>query len=193
MNKRITRLLVFILIITAVLIALIFLITSAGQTNNNQDSLQFIRNQISPTTQILPTLSTTVTLRERIKIAYVIDGDTIIDTAGRKIRYIGINTPELGKDQQTDDCFAREAKEINTSLTSGQTAELEKDMSNTDKYGRLLRYVYIDGVFINDFLIRQGYARLDSVPPDTKFANDFKSAAAEAKINNRGLWKECGK
>lgn len=68
---------------------------------------------------------------------------------------------------------------------------MTRDVSNTDKYGRLLRYVYIGDVFINDYLVRQGYAHIDTYPPDVKYVEQFKEAEKEARENNRGLWKSC--
>jgi endonuclease YncB( thermonuclease family) len=149
-------------------------------------------NNISPTIQETNVTKLHSAPREKIKVTYVVDGDTIVLESGKKVRYIGIDTPEMGENGKPDDCFAQTAKSVNTSLVLNQVVELEKDTSDTDKYGRLLRYVYVDGVLINDFLVRQGYARLETVPPDTGFASELKSAEQEAKINKRGLWKECG-
>ena len=125
------------------------------------------------------------------KVTYVFDGDTIELSGGQRVRYIGINTPELGRSGSANQCFAAKSAEINKQLVLGQTVKMAKDTSETDKYGRLLRYIWVDDVFINDFLIRQGFARLETVPPDRKYASEFARAQAEAIQNKRGLWKEC--
>lgn len=136
-----------------------------------------------------PIITPTLTL-EKLKVKYVIDGDTIILSDNSKVRYIGINSPEMEKNGKVE-CFAENAKNFNRQLVENQTVSLEKDISNKDKYGRLLRYVYLDGTLINEILISQGFAKTDLVPPDTKYASIFKQAQQEARQDNRGLWKEC--
>ncbi|MCJ7740175.1 thermonuclease family protein, partial [Candidatus Microgenomates bacterium] len=69
--------------------------------------------------------------------------------------------------------------------------EMEKDKEDTDKYGRSLRYIYLDDIFINDFLLRQGYARVMTIPPDIKYSQEFQEAEKEAKDGKRGLWGKC--
>lgn len=126
-----------------------------------------------------------------VQVGRVLDGDTIELIDGRRVRYIGIDTPEIGDVRTTIKCFAQEAKEENVRLVEGKTVRLEKDISETDKYGRLLRYVYVGDVFINDYLVRQGFARIDTVPPDVKFQQQFLGAEREARESKRGLWSSC--
>lgn len=128
---------------------------------------------------------------EKAKVAFVYDGDTIQLTDGRKIRYIGINTPEVGSTKKPGECFSDEAQNINKQLIAGQTIEMAKDNLEIDKYGRLLRYVWIEDVFINDFMVRQGYAKIETIPPNTKYSGELKNAEKEAKENKRGLWGKC--
>jgi micrococcal nuclease len=133
---------------------------------------------------------------ENVAVDRVIDGDTIVLNDGRRVRYIGINTPELGSGDKKGQCFSLEAKAANEKLVMGKKIRLEKDMSGRDKYGRLLRYVYVedeDGqeVFVNDYLVSQGYAKFLSIPPDIKFEGKFVGSADEAKFQNRGLWAAC--
>lgn len=125
------------------------------------------------------------------QVGRVIDGDTIELIDGRRVRYIGIDTPEMGDPRKNVECFAKEAMEENKKLVERQTVRLEKDTSEMDKYGRLLRYVYVGDVFINDYLVRQGFARIDTVPPDVKFQQQFLEAQREAKGQGRGLWSQC--
>jgi len=104
---------------------------------------------------------------------------------GVRVRYIGIDAPEM------EECFSAEAKAENKNLVDGKTVRLEKDVSETDTYGRLLRYVYIENELVNDVLVRQGFARAEPVKPDTRYADQFWSAQQEARNNNRGLWGVC--
>lgn len=137
---------------------------------------------ISSTSQITP-----IPQMSFAKVIRVIDGDTIQLEGGDRVRYIGMNTPEL----ETNECFATEASEINKNLVLGKIIKLEKDISDTDKYGRLLRYVYVDNVFIDDYLVKNGDAKVMTIPPDTKYKDEFLQSQNYAKQNNLGLWGKC--
>ena len=128
---------------------------------------------------------------ETVKVVRVIDGDTIEIESGRKVRYIGINTPETHDPRKPVECFGKQAAAKNKELVEGKEVKLEKDVSETDRYSRLLRFVYIDGIFVNDYLVRQGYAQIDTVSPDVAYAEQFKTAEKEAREYNRGLWNSC--
>jgi micrococcal nuclease len=100
-------------------------------------------------------------------VTKIVDGDTVwvrIDGESYKVRYIGMNTPEIG------DAGADEATALNAELVSGKTVTLYKDTSETDKYGRLLRYVVADGMFVNAELVKQGVAEPGTCKPDTSCA-----------------------
>ena len=129
---------------------------------------------------------------EQVTVARVIDGDTIELVDGRHVRYIGINTPETVDPRRTMECFGREAAVKNKQLVDGKVVKIEKDISEYDSFGRLLRYVYVKDLFINDYLIRQGYARVSTYPPDVKFVDVFIASEREARQYARGLWNECG-
>lgn len=119
----------------------------------------------------------------------VIDGDTIELDSGQKVRYIGIDTPETVHPEKSVECFGKEASSKNKSLVEGKKVRLEKDVSETDKYGRLVRYIYLeDGTFINLFLVKEGYAKSYTYPPDVKYQNEIVKAEQEARENQRGLW-----
>lgn len=124
-------------------------------------------------------------------VSHVVDGDTIKISTGQTIRFIGIDTPELHHPKKSVQCFGKEAKDETTKLIFGKHVRLEKDVSEKDRYGRLLRYVYVDGKMINEVLVKQGYARINTFPPDVKYANLFLLAQKEAQNQNRGLWKSC--
>lgn len=133
--------------------------------------------------------------RTDIKVVKVLDGDTIVVEGNVKVRYIGINTPEIYKDstgQKTgEECFADKSFEENKRLVEGRSVRLEKDVSNTDKYGRLLRYVYVGDLFVNDHLISNGYAKIMTIKPDIKFSSLFKKSQNRAKTAGFGIWTEC--
>ncbi len=131
--------------------------------------------------------------QETFVITRVIDGDTIELENGQRVRYIGIDTPETVDPRRSVQCFGKEASEFNKKLVEGKLVRLEKDVSETDKFGRLLRYVYVNDLFINDYLVRQGYAHVSTFPPDVKYQQQFLEAEREARENNRGLWSGCDK
>jgi micrococcal nuclease len=119
------------------------------------------------------------------QVERVIDGDTIdvrIGDETYRVRYIGMDTPEVG------DPFAREATELNRELVQGQTATLVKDVSETDRYGRLLRYVFVGDTFVNYELVAQGLAMASTYPPDVACAQTFVEAQREAVAAGVGLW-----
>lgn len=128
---------------------------------------------------------------ELVKVTRVIDGDTIQIDTGRKVRLIGIDTPEAVDPRQPAQCFGKEASLKTTELLQGNFVLLEKDVSEVDRYGRLLRYVYKDGVFINQLLVSEGYAHASSYPPDIKYQDVLRLAEQDARANNRGLWGAC--
>ncbi len=129
--------------------------------------------------------------KQTIKVTKVIDGDTIEIEGGQKVRYIGIDTPETKHPTKGIQCFGKQASAKNKELVDGKEITMEKDVSETDRYGRLLRFVYVGGIFINDYLVREGYAHASTYPPDVKLAEQFELAEQEARENNRGLWNDC--
>ena len=117
------------------------------------------------------------------QVIEVVDGDTIkVLVAGQKLtlRYIGIDTPEMSA---ADGAAAREQ---NIALVSGRTVHLEQDVSATDPYGRLLRYVWVGDLLVKAELVRLGYARAVAYPPDTKNQAQFAALQAEAQAARRG-------
>jgi endonuclease YncB( thermonuclease family) len=129
-------------------------------------------------------------------VSRVIDGDTIELKNGEKVRYIGIDAPETKHPTKEIECYGVKASEKNQSLVEGKIVRLDKDVSQTDKFGRLLRYVYVmadDGVteiFVNDYLVREGFAVLSSYPPDVKYQDLFLLAQEQAREQKRGLWSD---
>lgn len=135
--------------------------------------------------------STAITREIATKVTYVFDGDTIELSDGTRVRYIGINTPEMGDDKTKKQCFADEATAANKTLVLGKTVKLVADTSDKDIYGRLLRYVYVDGEFINDYLVRLGYARAEPIKPDIYFAGQFLVSQEAAQKAGNGMWSAC--
>ncbi len=122
-----------------------------------------------------------------VAVVRVIDGDTIkVDIGGMlfSVRYIGINCPE------SDQPGGSEATEANRQLVEGQLVKLEKDVSDVDRYGRLLRYVYVGELFVNAELVALGYAQAATYPPDVAFADLFVDLEREAREGGRGLWAQ---
>jgi micrococcal nuclease len=127
-------------------------------------------------------------------VVRVIDGDTIaiaMDGVEYRVRYIGINTPETVDPRKPVECYGREASQHNRELVEGQTVELEKDVSETDQYDRLLRYVWVNGDMVNAILVREGYALASTYPPDVKYQKLFLDLEREAREAGRGLWTGC--
>lgn len=124
-------------------------------------------------------------------VTRVIDGDTIeVSITGLiyKVRYIGIDTPELDDKDPAMRALAQNAVSYNRQLVGGKMIQLEKDVSETDRYGRLLRYVYTGEIFVNAELVRKGFAWAKAYPPDTRHQSYFEAIEKEAKEGRRGIW-----
>ena len=118
-------------------------------------------------------------------VTRVIDGDTVIIGTGQRVRYIGIDTPETHPEKEA---YGMEAWQANRKLVAGKKVRLEKDVSDTDRYGRLLRYVYVDDTFVNAELVRLGLAEAKAYPPDTKYQDLLEQLEQEARQAGRGMW-----
>ena len=125
------------------------------------------------------------------KVARVIDGDTIELESGERVRYIGIDTPETVDPRNPVQCFGVEASKKNKELVESKEVRLEKDVTDKDRYGRLLRYVYVGDDFINVELVRQGFAYSYSSPPDVKYQGKILEVQQEAEQTKSGLWNAC--
>jgi len=142
-----------------------------------------------------PTVPSGLTLAT---VTRVVDGDTIAVSIGGqeyKLRYIGVDTPETVDPRRPVGCFGKEASARNRELVEGQTVGLEKDISETDDFGRLLRYVWLgpstgseQAEMVNARLVEEGYAQAATYPPDVKYAALFASLQAQARDAGRGLW-----
>jgi micrococcal nuclease len=128
------------------------------------------------------------------RVVRVVDGDTIeVESGGttEDVRYIGVDTPESVKPGTPVQCYAKRASHFNGSLVEGRVVRLRFDRERRDDYGRLLAYVYADGRFVNAALVRRGFARTLTIPPNTSHASQFDRLATRAGRAGRGLWGGC--
>lgn len=135
-------------------------------------------------------------------VVRVVDGDTIrveIHGSEETVRLILIDTPETRDPRRPVECFGRAASErINELLPEDQVVYLERDVTDRDRYGRLLRYVWVpsddagEGYLLNERLVREGYAALYTYPPDIAYVERIRTAQQAAVAEQTGLWGECG-
>jgi micrococcal nuclease len=130
-----------------------------------------------------------------VLVTKVSDGDTFWVTypSGKeeKIRLIGIDTPEARKTGRTDvEFFGKEASAYAKSLLLNKRVRLEFDVQKVDRYKRTLAYAYLEsGEMINSLLVKQGYARVATYPPNVRYQELFQKLEREARNARRGLWK----
>ena len=125
-------------------------------------------------------------------VVRIVDGDTIHVRLGdrvEKVRYIGMNTPEVHHPTKGEEPGGREASEVNRRLVAGKTVRLELDVQERDRYGRLLAYVWVGDVMVNEELVRLGYAQVMTVPPNVRHQARFITREREARQSGRGLWR----
>ena len=129
-------------------------------------------------------------------VVSVTDGDTFkvnINGTTETLRMIGIDTPETVDPRKPVQCFGIEASNKAKAFLTGKRVRLEADsvQGERDKYGRLLRYAYLeDGTFFNKFMIQEGYAYEYTYDTKYKYQTEFKTAQAQAQAAKRGLWAD---
>ena len=125
------------------------------------------------------------------QVKWVIDGDTVVLNDGRKVRYLGINAPELAHDGHLVEPFAEEAKRFNASLVDHKEIRLEFDKERTDQYGRTLAYIFVrNGVLVNAELLSNGYAYLLYHPQNQKYNSLLLKSQRAAMSAKKGIWKD---
>jgi micrococcal nuclease len=157
-----------------------------------------------------PSLLLAETERESAPLISVTDGDTIAVQIGRhkeKVRLIGIDTPESRINDRARLQAERSKRDVSTILRMGKqsgkalkemaapgtSVQLEYDVRERDKYGRLLAYVYLPhGTMLNEEMLKKGYAQLLTMPPNVRYVKRFTAALEEAKKERRGLWADGG-
>ena len=169
--------------------------TSDNITNSQNNSTQNTNNTIENTS---PSISKENFVE--VKVKRIVDGDTIVVTLNNKdekVRLIGVNTPESTTKIET---FGKEASNYTKDKLTNKTVYLEKDVSQTDKYGRLLRYVWLEipnqitedeikKKMFNAILVLEGYAQVATYPPDVKYVDYLKNIQNIARDANLGLWQ----
>ena len=126
------------------------------------------------------------------EVVKVVDGDTIhIRFAGRveKVRYIGVNTPEVHHPTKGEQPGGRDAAAVNRALVGGRQVRLEMDVQERDRYGRLLAYVWVGEMMVNAELVRRGYAQVMTIPPNVRHQQLFVKLQSNARQAERGLWR----
>jgi len=125
-------------------------------------------------------------------VVRIVDGDTVhvrLGDRGEKVRYIGVNTPEVHHPRKGEQPGGREAMAVNRRLAEGKTVRLELDVQLRDRYGRLLAYVWVGETMVNAELVRLGYAQVMTVPPNVRHQDLFLQLQRDARQAGRGLWK----
>lgn len=116
------------------------------------------------------------------KVTRIVDGDTLVISTGETVRLIGIDTPEK------EDCYSTNTANRLRELVLDKEISIEYDQSKKDRYGRTLLYVWVNGSFVNEVLVKEGYADAKKYPPDIKYAPVLEAAEEEAKSKNLGIW-----
>jgi micrococcal nuclease len=122
------------------------------------------------------------------KVVRVIDGDTVELSSGVTIRYIGVDSPETTVQGEVERLLARQALAYNALLVQDKEVRLEYDLERTDRYGRTLAYLYVGSVFVNEEMVRMGWAKVMTIAPNVRYAETFKVDEAEAMRAHAGLW-----
>jgi micrococcal nuclease len=127
----------------------------------------------------------------------VTDGDTIqvkTDEGHWKVRFIGIDTPEVGYNGEASECYGDEAKEFVTEWLEDQYVWLTFDSECRDPYDRWLAYIHVDATddgFVERLLLNEGYASVFTVSPNDSFSETFESDQSRAKALSKGIWSQC--
>jgi len=124
---------------------------------------------------------------EIASVKRTVDGDTFETTSGEKVRLIGMDTPES---YGTVEYFGKEASEFSRERLTGRQVYMFQDTGDTDRYGRLLRYVFVenDVTMYNETLLMEGYANVMTVPPNVMYSDKFVELERAAREQNKGLW-----
>lgn len=135
---------------------------------------------------------------ELVEVARIVDGDTVVLSDNRTVRYLNIDTPETKKPGTPIQCFGPEASQMNKSLVEGKKVVIKADKEFQDKYDRELRFIFLEGEnvdnvenSINARLVRMGFARASIYEPNSTYADVFYKLERQAKSENLGIWKNC--
>ena len=124
-----------------------------------------------------------------VTVKWVNDGDTIVLTDGKRVRYIGINTPEIDHEEQRAQPFGYTARTFNQQMVLNRKVRLEFDLERHDRYGRLLAYIFLaEETFLNEQMLQKGYAFFLFHKPNLKYNQRLMKAQQEAMKARKGLW-----
>lgn len=168
--------------------AILAVASIAGCGSAAQDAGPGIGSSGPPSASAVPPSGPTVL------VTRVVDGDTIVVDGGSadvRVRLIGVDTPESVKPGTPVECFAIAASNFTKHALTGVRVRLEYDVDRFDRYGRTLAYVWIGGSLFNEELVAEGYAAVETVPPDVRYADRFLAAQRDARLHDRGLWSAC--
>lgn len=126
--------------------------------------------------------------RQRARVVRVWDGQSILIDNGLTVRYLGLQAPGAGVLNRAAQPFGREAAQRNAELVEGKEVDLEQDVTDVDANGQLPRYVYVDGLFVNEDIVLAGLANAAPRPPDVRHQDQLNDAEREARDNRRGIW-----
>ncbi|NHN28473.1 thermonuclease family protein [Paenibacillus agricola] len=143
--------------------------------------------------QLQATPASSATGRDQVKVTRIVDGDTLeilLNGKKEKLRLIGVDTPETKKANTPVMFYGEEAAQYTKKRLDQKMIELEWDVDRKDQYDRLLAYVWIEGELFNRALIREGYARLATFPPNVRYVDKFKLDQEDARKKQKGLWKD---
>jgi len=180
MTKRIPKSVIYVFVLIAVLIIGILI----GKSGTNNTS---IAGKTQPVANLGASVknsseSSSINANRSVKVTRVLDGDTIEVEGGERVRYLGINAPESGQP------FSTEATRENERLVAGRTITLEFDVQTQDRYKRLLAYVWVGDVLVNEEIVKNGYAVIETIQPNLKYQDLILKAQQEARDACRGLW-----
>ncbi|MPM62259.1 hypothetical protein SDC9_109125 [bioreactor metagenome] len=148
-------------------------------------------NSNAPVSQNVPVPQATPA-QATYKIVRIVDRDTLVinyNGVEEKVRLIGVDTPEsVHPDATKNNEFGKIASDFSKNYLDGKEVTLELDAQERDQYGRILAYVYINGVMYNKTLLQEGMAKVATYPPNVKYVDDFKALEKSARENNKGLW-----
>jgi micrococcal nuclease len=196
-NRALTVILAALLLFSTVLISACPYMEKIDTDSHTQPS-----NEKSPTeaTDIIPDFrqapseeaSPNPIVAYSAKVTRVIDGDTIevsLNGIPEKVRLIGIDTPEsVHPDASRNVPYGKIASDYTKTQLLSQYVDIELDVEKRDQYGRLLAYIYKDGIMFNKLLIEEGHASVSTYPPNVKYVDDFITAQKNAREEGKGIW-----
>lgn len=140
---------------------------------------------------VVVVLASRLTSGELYMVKAVIDGDTIALSGSEfRVRYLGIDAPEILTGSSPGEPLGESARKLNSEMVLGKKVRLERDIEKFDKYGRMLAYVYVDDVLVNEVLVREGLAEVLFIDPNKKYLTRFQSAEENAQKEQKGIWNK---